>query len=217
MSSDAVRPEVVSDARFSRVSFPSLRDNSHDRGTVRSHALGHAAGYAAGLHAANAEVERLKADLYAEHDTAVRAEQARLDRAVAVLTASARALNERTLPVIADVQDSLVAAALELAEAILGYELSSIDNSARSALIRATTLVDPKIAHTVRMNPEDLAVLDDLAVLEETTRGSANVAFVADASLSRGDALTEFPDGYLDARISTALARAKDVLVGGVQ
>jgi len=53
------------------------------------------------------------------------------------------------------------------------------------------------------MNPADLATLgpDVLA--------AAGVTFTPDATLARGDAMTQFPDGYLDARIGSALARVK--------
>jgi flagellar assembly protein FliH len=40
---------------------------------------------------------------------------------------------------------------------------------------------------------------------------------VSDPGLDRGDAVLDVPDGIVDARISTALARAKAVLVGGQQ
>lgn len=196
------------DSQYSRMSFPSLRDGSHEQGIAQAQARGHAAGYAAGLHAASAEIELLKSELHAKHAAAIIDEQARVSRSVAILQASAQALDERSLPLLAEVQDALAAAALDLAEAAIGYELCSTSNSARSALSRATALIDPKVAHTVRMNPDDLAALDD------ATRISA-VEFVADPSLPRGDAITEFPDGYLDARIHTALARAKDALLGG--
>jgi len=55
----------------------------------------------------------------------------------------------------------------------------------------------------VRLNPSDLAALDP------STIEAAGVALAADPSLARGDAVTEFSNGFLDARISTALARAR--------
>jgi flagellar assembly protein FliH len=38
------------------------------------------------------------------------------------------------------------------------------------------------------------------------------VELVADPQLARGDAVAELADGYLDARLSTALARVRRVL-----
>ena len=202
-------------AGFSTLSFPALRDVNRDanpdQGDERSRARGHSAGYAAGLRAAAAEMDATAARLGAEHAASVRQGQARIDRVVAVLGAAAAALDERTIPVLRDAENTLVTTALDLAEAILGHELDDAERSARSALGRAlhhSTDVSP---HSVRLNPDDLAILD-AAVLAKS-----GVEFAADPSLARGDAITEFPDGYLDARIGTALARAKAVLLGGAE
>lgn len=193
---------------FSSVTFPSLRDTNQQRLEAQARARGHAAGYTEGLRAASVEMKDRLAAREAEHAATVRHGNAKVDRVVALLDAAVRVLNERSLPLLADVQGTLVAAAVDLAEAILGYELSDGENSARSALARALDQADPALVHTVRMHPADLAVLD------AATRAQAGVEFAPDASLERGDALTQFPDGYLDARIETALARAKAALLG---
>ena len=208
-------------SNFSAVTFPSLRDERAS-GADGSQARGHAAGYTAGLRAAAAEVDARIARLDAEQAAAVGHGQARVDRAVALLTAAATALHERTVPVVQEAEDTLVATALELAEAILGHSLGDADASARAALGRALAsgavgepgatmstgalgIVRP---HSVRMHPDDLALIDLV------TRADAGVDFTADSGLARGDAIAEFPDGFLDARIGTALARAKAALIG---
>jgi flagellar assembly protein FliH len=137
--------------------------------------------------------------------------QSECDRAIAVLTAAARALNDRALPVLAEAQDTLAAAAVELAEAIIGHTLGEKKSAAHAALNRAIAQLDPAVKAVVRMNPDDLAVLDD-AVLSQH-----HVTLVPDPSLACGDAVTELPDGFLDARIGTALARAKAALLGCAQ
>ncbi|TFC34404.1 FliH/SctL family protein [Cryobacterium sp. TMT2-42-4] len=202
-------------SNFSAVTFPSLQ-GERDAGDDASRARGHAAGYTAGLRAAAAEVDGRIARLDAEQAAAGAIGQARIDRAVALLGAAAVALNERTVPVIQEAEDTLVATALELAEAILGYSLGDADASARAALARAlatgatgaTGTRETGRPHSVRMNPADLALIDLI------TRADAGVDFTADADLSRGDAIAEFPDGFLDARIGTALTRAKAALTG---
>ncbi|NKX49982.1 hypothetical protein HER39_05200 [Arthrobacter deserti] len=135
--------------------------------------------------------------------------QARVDQTVQALGMAVRALQQRAAPVLADAQDTLVAAAMELAEAILGWELADGERSARAALSRALAGVDASAVQTVRMNPADLTVLDP------EVRRQAGVRFVPDSSLARGDAVTEFEDGYLDARIGSALARARAALQAG--
>jgi flagellar assembly protein FliH len=194
---------------FSAVRFPSLRDVNRPGVDEQSRAHGHAAGYTAGLRAAADDVDARILRLEAEHAALVRHGQEKVDHALALLAAAAAALHERTVPVLREAEDTLVATAVDLAEAILGHELSDTENSARSALGRAQGHGAADQPHSIRMNPHDLALID------AATRARAAVEFTADASLARGDAITEFPDGFLDARIGTALARAKAALRGG--
>ena len=133
---------------------------------------------------------------------------AQLDAALAALDAAARDLHARAIPTIEQVQDVLVASALELAEAILGRELMDTKNSARAALARVLDHADPRTLLTVRMNPDDIAELDAAG------RPASGVEIIADDTIARGDALGDFSDGYLDARIQTALARARAALLG---
>jgi flagellar assembly protein FliH len=197
----------MSSDTFLAMSVPRLQDTDTARIEQQARARGHAAGYTAGLRAAQSDVDRRVAELREQHERALRAEQDKTAAAVAVIAAAARALENRTVPVLAESTATLVATAVELAEAILGYELQDEERSARAALARALDGAEPHEIHVVRLNP------DDLALLGEGTRALAGVDLVADASLSRGDAVTEFPDGYLDARLSTALARAKAALI----
>jgi len=192
---------------FATLAFPSLRTEQQAELDLRARASGHAAGYAEGLRAANVELEQLRERLQAELDATIRHGQARLDRALEVLEAASAALAARALPVVADAQDALARNALDLAEALLGIELASGDTSARAALTRALSTADAPLVTTVRLNPTDLAVLD------EATIAAAGVPLVADPALARGDAIADLPIGYLDARISAATARARTAIM----
>ena len=196
------------DTNVMPVVFPILRGSGQARVEAQGEARGHVAGFAAGLRAAQDEVEATMTRLQAAQDELTSRGQDRIDAAIAGLAAAVRTLDEHTIAVLADVQEVIAATAIELAEAIIGRELADGDTSARSALARALSQVAPAVVHVVRMNPADLAALDG------STRDAAGVRFVADATLGRGDAVTEVADGYLDARIGTALARAKAALLG---
>ncbi|KQS17302.1 hypothetical protein [Frigoribacterium sp. Leaf186] len=82
--------------------------------------------------------------------------------------------------------------------------------TARAAVARALAVTDPGDVVTVRLHPADLAQLD-AATLDSV---AADVAFVADASLARGDAEAELRVGQVDARLGTALDRARTALLG---
>lgn len=199
---------MSTDIQFARMGFPTLRDRATDVEEAAARARGHAAGFVAGLRDAGIESEAREAQREAEAAETAQQQRERADRALATLAAAARALQERTVPLLADAQHVLAASAIELAEAILGRELASGEASARSAIERALRDVDSVAVQIVRLNPADLAELSD------DDRASTGVTFAADPSLDRGDAVTEFADGYLDARISTAVARARTALLG---
>ena len=195
------------DASFVPVSFPALRNKAQDEGDLRSRASGHAAGYAAGLRAAADDLATQKAEQQAALADAIAAGQARIVEAVSVLTAAAEALERRTVPRLMEAQDAIAATAIDLAEAVIGRELGSEETAARSALQRALSDVDTALVNVVRLNPADLAALDQQTIL------ASGVTFAADAALERGDAITEFADGYLDARVSAALERARATIL----
>jgi flagellar assembly protein FliH len=117
------------------------------------------------------------------------------------------ALEARVEPVVANAQESLAVSALELAEAVLGAELSDGDASAKAIVSRVLSVVDASVATAVRVHPADLPLLADLFGSHEA------ITLVADDTLGRGDAVAELPSGFLDARISTALSRARCALL----
>lgn len=195
------------DAAFSPVIFPALRNSHQDAADTKIRASGHAAGYAAGLRAASEEVAARATRLEAEHEAALQKGREAVEQAVSLLGAATEALNSRTVPLLRDAQHAIAATAIDLTEAIIGRELGNEKASAQAAIRRALSVVDLAVVHSVRMNPADLALLGD------TVLADAGVTFVPDITLSRGDAITEFPNGYLDARVQTAFDRAKAAIL----
>jgi flagellar assembly protein FliH len=202
----AYRGQTAVAPQFLPLVEPGVEDPVTRAVHERARAAGFAAGYAAGARhvAEEAREQAARADaLLAEQQAALTAGNAGL---AAALTAAARALAARQAPVLAQAEQRLHAAAVELAEAILGVELSDGPTSARAALTRALSVEHPAEV-SVRMHPRDVAALDDLG--EQAPTG---VHILADPSLAPGDAVAEHTEGALDARIDTALARARAVL-----
>ncbi|MCC3276456.1 hypothetical protein LJ753_11315 [Arthrobacter sp. zg-Y20] len=197
----------MSTETFSRLVYTALGAADEAQLNAQVEARGHAAGYAAGLRAAAADTELLRRTLQEQYEDEMRHGQERVNRSLAALNAAVFSLEGRTVALMAEMQDTLAAAAMDLAEALLRRELADDDASARSALARALEGVDTDLVQRVRMHPVDLAALD-----EDTLR-RARVDFVGDPSLPRGDAVTEFPDGYLDASLSSAVERARAALL----
>lgn len=190
------------EAAFAPLSFPALPGQPVDeRDSIR----GHAAGYAAGRKQAEAELASLRAALQEEAAQAASLGTARLGSALEALARAADDLRSRQAPALSSVDVSIAAAALELAEAIVGYELQG--SSAKAALERATVEAVPE-GTVVRLNPLDA----QLIAAEGTASG---VQLVADPTLDPGDAVVELVDGALDARVAQSLTRAKAVLAEG--
>ncbi|WP_420364542.1 hypothetical protein AAEP80_11765 [Curtobacterium sp. L3-7] len=201
----------MSDTTFERVAFPVVADAGlHDR-VASAEVRGHAAGYAAGLRAAQAETDALRAELAAAHDHRAAQLEAETARRLAVLGAMTDALVARTVPVLESAERSVVEAAVELADAAVGYAIRSsrpvleagVDSGAEATVRRALASVDHTVAIDVRLSPADAAAVAGLDL---------PVPVRADATLADGDAVVDLPDGILDARIRVALARAKDAL-----
>ncbi|UKA59534.1 FliH/SctL family protein [Arthrobacter sp. FW306-2-2C-D06B] len=198
------------EAELQRVVFPDIQPAARSRKEDRGFTQGHASGYAAGVQAAAAEQRRLSEQFHAEHRAMLDAGRLAVAHAVGVLEAATAAFQQRRGAVLEEAQDVLAASAMELAEAILGYEINDGGNTARAALARAlATVSDVQTVTTVRLHPADLAALAAVDVGKV-----AGVELKADPALNPGDAIAEYPQGWLDARLSTAVARAKAALLG---
>lgn len=179
---------------------------------ARARAAGYAAGWTAGARAAaeaGAEQQRRLAE---QHDRAEAERDAALDDALGLLERAVVAASSRTVPVLEEARRSVYAAALDLASAILQRELVPGPGSADALLDRALALPVDVGVHTVRLHPRDVAAVE--ALLTAGTRTlPPGVALVGDPRLAVGDAVSEHPTGLLDARIGTALDRARQVLL----
>lgn len=171
------------------------------------YAKGFAAGWAAGQRRAQREASAAQARVEEENRLANEARTEAfvdsMDRVASLMVA----IQERDELVVDEMKDTLATAALQLATALLGAELRSSDNGARAALTRALSLSDPKEIVRVRMNPADIAALEYGGV-------ESPVDLVADSELEPGDAISELPEGFLDARLSAAISRAQVALEG---
>lgn len=194
MSTDALESLFVPQA------VPVLHSSRVQELEASASARGYAAGYAAGARAAQEGVEHLRTSLEGEYDRRAVEQADRAESVLAVLLEAARVLAERTVPVVETAQHAVVRGALDLAESIVGLELGDRAHAAQAALSRVTAEVDAAVVG-VRMHPDDIALL--------AREGFDVPVLVADPSMLRGDAVADLEHGFLDARIGTAIARAR--------
>lgn len=215
----------MTDTVVHRVAFPVLADPAGRERASSADVRGHAAGYTAGLRAAQAETDALRARLETEHAARITALQADTARRIAVLDAATNAMLSTVAPVLADAEASVASAAVDLAEAIVGNVVRAsrpahdatvtdgpdgqgsrearIVSGAEATVRRALASVDRTVPVAVRLSPADAARVAGLDL---------PVPVVADGALRDGDAVVDMPDGMLDARIATALDRARMAL-----
>ncbi|WP_042216965.1 FliH/SctL family protein, partial [Demequina mangrovi] len=143
------------------------------------------------------------------------ARDAALCDALLALGAAVQAWRDRAVPVLAEAEQSVHAAALELAAAVLTHELADGPTAARSVLTRALAMPAELEPSTMRVHPETLVEIERLLEAGEATL-PGGVELAADPRLGRGDVLVEHSDGALDARIGAGLDRARAILEGGL-
>ncbi|MBF4587297.1 hypothetical protein [Curtobacterium sp. VKM Ac-2887] len=200
-----------------RIAFPAIGTAAATERASGADVRGHAAGYTAGLRAAQAETDALRARLQAEHAALTASLRADTVRRIAVLDAATNAMLSTVAPVLSDAEASVASAATDLAEAIVGYEIRAsrpavgtdddrearITSGAETTVRRALASIDRSVPVAVRLSPADAARVADVDL---------PVPVVADPALRDGDAVVDLPDGILDARIATALDRARTAL-----
>ena len=95
----------------------------------------------------------------AEQAASLAAGQQDLDRAVRALAVARTDFAHRNVQALHDAEEVLARTALELAEAILGYELAEGTRTARAALDRALSGNDAATVLAIRLHPADIEVL----------------------------------------------------------
>ena len=176
-----------------------------EQAQAAARAQGYSTGWAEGRRAAEEYAEQQRSVLAAEH----RADEARREAehrsAVEALTRAARELTDACARACEQVAAQATELAVALTEELLGHELAVATTPGLDAVRRALDLVPADSVVAVRL-PSDEAAHPELAALV----GGATV--VADPTLQRGEALVETRDGVVDARVTHALSRVREVL-----
>lgn len=207
-----IQPFVPASLGSRSVAADAGSPESDRTASTPGHAAGYAAGYAAGARAAAEQADADRARLAADHDRREALRDAQVRDALAALHATASQWSLRAAPVLDEAEHLLHSAALEIAEAIVGRELQTGTGSATTALARALNLPDEVEPTRIRLCPSDLEHIQR-AVDGGDVELPAGTVLAADPRLTPGDAVTEYQDGTLDARIGTALQRVRRALL----
>lgn len=168
--------------------------------TFRSRAVrdGYEDGYADGQARARLEAERQREE-----------QAARVDVALSSLERAISRANDIDLERRRELQSAASELAFMLLEELLARELALSSNPGRDAITRALSLDQGNELATVRLHPDDLATLGELADLGV----SRPLDVRADTSIERGGAVVEIGRTTLDGQLASALERVRRVLV----
>ena len=169
---------------------------------------GWAAGHAEGL-VASERVVRAAEEAAEERIAAVQARwERRLASATAALGAAVERLDATAAPVVDSLRDDVLDMVVLLVGDLLGREVTLADSAGMDAVRRALTLCPTDGPVRVRLHPDDLAEIpaEALAGLPES------VTVLGDDSVERAGALAEAGTQRVDAQLSAALERVREVL-----
>jgi flagellar assembly protein FliH len=194
-------------APLGQVSRPSVAEE-RSAAVAAGYAEGWATGRQQAMVAAEAEAEQRAA----EHAALQAALRQRCDSAVAALAHAADQLHQRQLPVLDEMGETLLEAALSLASAVLDRELQGLDDTALLALRRTVAPLPGDGPVRVRLNPADHVELTQHG--DRPAWNGRELDLAPDASLRRGEAVAEADGALVDGRIASALDRARTALAG---
>lgn len=164
--------------------------------------VGYEDGFTAGQAAGIAEGQALTA-----------AALARLESALLAVEAAAGDLTVRQAGVVADVERHVATMAVQIAEAIIGRELAALEAPAYDALVRALELAPKGVDVLARVNPADAAAIGDIRSLT----AERSVTIIADGAVEPGGCIVDAGACRIDAQITPALQRVREVLGVGPQ
>jgi flagellar assembly protein FliH len=172
------------------------RDEARARGYAEGHDQGMTDGLAQAHEQAQAEVQALEERFQRE-----------LGELGDVVRTMLDGIDERCDEVGDQLAAQVVDLALEVAEAVIGREVSVATDPGADAVARCIEMVPGTGTLVVRLHPDDVALFDTLPGLD-----GRELVVAADPSLERGDAIVSADQVTIDARLSTSLERVAEAL-----
>jgi flagellar assembly protein FliH len=183
-----------------------------ERAKQEARTAGYAEGWGQGQRAAAQEAlavgERARAT-EAAHD---QRRAAALAQAVNALGRAVTNLETQLMPTLHELQETVLAHAFELAEAIVGRAMDDAEGRAAAALRRAMNAAPEQGDIVVRLHPDDFRSLTGTATDADYNYEGRPVHLRPEPGLRPGDAVAETGTTTVDASIAAAVARAKEAL-----
>ncbi len=127
----------------------------------------------------------------------------------------ANIINEHRQSIITQAESDLLLLSVDIAKRLVGRELSVDKEVIRPIAIEAISLVTERSNILVRVNPDDLAVMEDeVPNLQLIFPDLGLVKVEADETVERGGLMAVTRENEVDMRLSTRLASIEDAILG---
>lgn len=211
LRSAPLRADGRADARHVDPALAEVVERAAAEAAARGRAEGFALGYREGRERMVAELEARTAQERADERAAVQAERASLTSLAAALRSTAEALEARCVPAYEHVGEELGGLVCDLVEALLGRELAADRLHVIDAVRRAAAEASRQATLELHLNPADVETLR-VAGVDLETLVHRPVVVHADAAVEPGGATADSGCRRIDAQLSGALDRLRDVL-----
>jgi flagellar assembly protein FliH len=195
-------PAVQMRGRGFQVGYEEGRQQGHAEGLLLGQEQGREEGLRAGLEQGRLAAQQEAQGANEAHVAARHAGAERLARLDALLSALPAELDRR----LEQAEEEMLGLCFEAVARIVGGAAANPEG-VRAIVRQAVTEAKSKEAATIRVNPRDLAFLQADEELAAWLGTSRRVQWRGDERIELGGCLVSAPDGGLDARLETQMAR----------
>ena len=183
-----------------------------ERAKQEARTTGYAEGWAQGQRAAALDAEAAAEQVRAGTRAHDQRREAALAGAVNALGRAVSNLESQLMPTLHELQETVLAHAFELAEAIVGRSVDDPEGRAAAALRRVMHVAPEQGDIVVSLHPDDFRHLVGTATDTDYNYEGRPVHLRPDPALHPGDAVAETGTTTVDASIAAAVARARAAL-----
>ncbi len=149
----------------------------------------------------------------AEFERRVREERSAIRGVLDALSAAARRVAEEDGARVAELRRAAVELAVTIATRLVHDRVAAGEFAVEAVVREAAELLGPRGPFTVRLHPDDLALLESRLGGATVFAGDAEVRLVADPAPGRGGCRVEAPGGAVAARLGEQLAAVRRELL----
>lgn len=155
------------------------------------------------INRAETEAETIRREAYAEGRE--KAESETLENLLAV--------KEERFRVLSTIEQDVLKLAVKLAEKIIGREIQQDETTRGEIVLNALRAARQKEMLTVRVNANDLPLLEQMRERIDAFNRAQYIDFVADQAVVEGGCIIESASGTIDARLETQLRILENALL----